>query len=77
MKMLFEEKKNAAKIALIVVWVSAIIFFAGLVIFLGNFSDEMNSVATSIAIIGGFLLLGSYLILKYQMHAVKMFQEID
>ena len=76
MKLLYEEKKNAAKIALASLWTSAIIFFIGLIMIIGNFGSEWDQKATIICTMGGILMIGTYLTMKYALYQVKTFQEI-
>lgn len=76
MKLLYEEKKNAAKIALASLWISAIVLFIGLILIVGNFGEEWDQIATVICIAGGILTIGTYLTMKYALYQVKTFQEI-
>jgi hypothetical protein len=72
-----ENNKQNATIALVVSGISAVVFFAGLVIVVADFNQSANAVGITLTLLGGMLLLGSYLITKYYLRKMRLSERFE
>ena len=68
----YETRERKYNLAYVFCGVSALIFFTGLIMVLLNMGDEITGIGTIIAVIGGILLLITYIVMKYMGHSIRI-----
>jgi len=66
-----ENNRKNASVALTAAGISAVIFFAGLIIVVLDIDPSINTLGVALTLFGGMLLLGGYLFLKYYLRKIR------